>query len=148
MVTKKLLNLKEVFDKLDPAEFSRSLEDASMLMVDSVIKEIAMKYIPDTWDSLSEETKNEVVILAHQESPGFLTELMKDVQDNIYDVLDLKDMSIKACVENKGVLNKIFKETGDKVCCSCMTEIFVEILFNYFRFVWLQKCKYGRSLFL
>jgi len=49
LMTTKLLNLKEIFDRLDPKRFSEVMEDAIMLMLDSIVEEVAMKYMPNVW---------------------------------------------------------------------------------------------------
>ena len=84
-------------------------------MVDQVINEVATKYMPQVWNELPKDVKDELVVLAFKECPEFLTHMMKDMQENIYDILDLKDMAIKSCVANKHILNTIFFETGGKV---------------------------------
>jgi len=109
------LNVKEVFDRLDAAEFSRSLESGSILMIDDIINEIGNEYMPSVWNGLPKEVRDEVVALAFKECPEFLSHLMVDMQQNVYEILDLKHMAVTACVKNKGVLNQIFQEVGEKV---------------------------------
>jgi len=114
ILTAKLLNVKEVFDRLDAAEFSRSLESGSILMIDDIINEIGNEYMPSVWNGLPKEVRDEVVALAFKECPEFLSHLMVDMQQNVYEILDLKHMAVTACVKNKGVLNQIFQEVGEK----------------------------------
>ena len=114
LMTTKLINLKEVFDRLDPYRFSEVMEDAVLLMLDSIVNEVAMKYMPAVWAKLPKEVKDEVVVVMNIESDAFLTTFMEEVKEHIDDVLDIKQMTVSACVREKRLVNKIFQECGDK----------------------------------
>jgi hypothetical protein len=115
LMTKKLLNLKEVFDRLDPEKFGIVMGDALLLLMDKIVSEVAKKYMPRVWENLPQEAKDEFVVLADRECPAFITAFMRDMVDHIYEVLDIRTMAIDACVRNKPLVNKIFLECGDKV---------------------------------
>ena len=114
LMTTKLLNLKEIFDRLEPSKFSEVMEDALLLMLDSIVNDVAMKYMPNVWSSLPKEVKDEVVVVMNIESEQFLVTFMEEVKAHIYDILDIKQMTVAACVQNKVLVNKIFQECGDK----------------------------------
>ena len=114
LMTTKLINLKEVFDRLDPYRFSEVMEDAVLLMLDSIVNEVAMKYMPAVWTKLPKEVKDEVVVVMNIESDAFLTTFMEEVKEHIDDILDIKQMTVSACVREKRLVNKIFQECGDK----------------------------------
>jgi len=114
LMTTKLLNLKEIFDRLDPKRFSEVMEDAIMLMLDSIVEEVAMKYMPNVWSMLPKKVKDEIIVVMNIESETFLTTFMEEVKEHIDDVLDIKQMTVAACVREKRLVNKIFQECGDK----------------------------------
>eukprot|EP00578_Thalassiosira_sp_NH16_P005243 CAMPEP_0181138360 /NCGR_PEP_ID=MMETSP1071-20121207/34204_1 /TAXON_ID=35127 /ORGANISM="Thalassiosira sp., Strain NH16" /LENGTH=373 /DNA_ID=CAMNT_0023225189 /DNA_START=206 /DNA_END=1327 /DNA_ORIENTATION=+ len=114
LMTTKLINMKEVFDRLDPAKFSEVMEDALLLTLDSIVNEVAMQYMPKVWSNLPREVKDEVVVAMNIESEQFLTAFMDDVKENIDDILDIKQMTVSACVREKKLVNKIFQECGEK----------------------------------
>jgi len=114
LMTTKLFNIREIFRRLDPVCFGEVMEDSVLLMMDSIINEIAMEYMPETWDTLPQAIKDDVVITADQECGNFMAEFMKDVQDHVDDVVDIKQMTVAVCVENKHLLVKIFQECGEK----------------------------------
>lgn len=113
-MTTKLLNLKEIFDRLDPKRFSEVMEDPILLMLDSIVEEVAMKYMPNVWTMLPKRVKDEIVVVMNIESETFLTTFMEEVKEHIDDVLDIKTMTVAACVREKRLVNKIFQECGDK----------------------------------
>jgi hypothetical protein len=115
LMTTKLLNLKEIFDRLDPKKFGEVMEDALLLMLDTVVNEVAMQYMPSVWSRLPKEVKDELIVVMNIESDTFLVGFMEDMKEHIYDVLDVKEMTVSACVREKKLVNKIFLECGDKV---------------------------------
>ena len=114
LMTTKLLNLKEIFDRLEPAKFSEVMEDALLLMLDTIVNEVAMKYMPNVWSGLPKEVKDEVVVIMNIESEQFMETFMEEVKTHIDDILDVKQMTVQACVREKKLVNKIFLECGDK----------------------------------
>ena len=114
LMTTKLLNMKEIFDRLDPTRFSEVMEDALLLMLDSIVNEVAMKYMPRYWSGLPKEVKDEIVVAMNIESDEFLVTFMEEVKERIDDILDIKQMTVSACMKNKKLVNKIFQECGDK----------------------------------
>jgi uncharacterized membrane protein YheB (UPF0754 family) len=114
LMTTKLLDIREIFNRLQPERFSEVMEEGVLLLMDSIINEVAMEYMPNVWQTLPQDVKDEMVIVADSASPEFLTAFMADMQKHVDDVLDIKEMTVQACVQNKHLVNKIFQECGDK----------------------------------
>lgn len=114
LLTTKLLNIKEIFAKLDPVRFSEEMQDGTLLLMDKIVRETALTYMPTAWNALPREVQDDIVLTTHSETPVFLSNFMRDMQEHIDDVLDLKKMTVSACVQNKALINKIFQECGDK----------------------------------
>mmetsp|Transcript_8714 Transcript_8714/g.13370 ORF Transcript_8714/g.13370 Transcript_8714/m.13370 type:complete len:415 (-) Transcript_8714:363-1607(-) len=132
LMTTKLFNVKEVFGRLDPIQFSVEMEDGLLLLMDSIIEEVAMEYMPGPWMKLPQDVKDEIVIMTDRESQAFLTDFMKDMQMHVEEMIDVKDMTVAACVANKPLVNKIFQECGE--------EEFVFIRISGFYFGFLFGC--------
>jgi uncharacterized membrane protein YheB (UPF0754 family) len=115
LMTKRLLNLKEIFERLEPAKFSEVMEEGLLLVMDQIINEVANEYMPNAWSMLPAMVRDEIIVMADRESNEFLATFMADMQEHIEDVLDIKEMTVSACVKNKKLVNKIFEECGDKV---------------------------------
>mmetsp|Transcript_16530 Transcript_16530/g.23320 ORF Transcript_16530/g.23320 Transcript_16530/m.23320 type:complete len:415 (-) Transcript_16530:1542-2786(-) len=114
LMTRKLFSIREIFGRLDPLQFSVEMEDGLLLLMDSVLEEVAMEYMPTVWTKLPQDVKDEIVVMTDRESQEFLTEFMKDMQLHVEEVIDIKDMTVSACVANKPLVNKIFQECGEK----------------------------------
>lgn len=114
LMTTRLFDIQEIFQRLDPQRFSVVMEDGLLLMMDKIVNEVAMEYMPSLWETLPREVKTDVVITTDQETNQFLEEFMRDMQVHMEDVIDIKHMTVQACVKNKRLVVKIFKECGDK----------------------------------
>lgn len=114
LMTTKLINLKQIFDRLEPEKFSEVMEDALLLMLDTIVNDVAMKYMPGVWSNLPKEVKDEVIVMMNIESDQFMAAFMEDVKAHIDDILDIKKMTVEACVREKRLVNSIFQECGAK----------------------------------
>jgi uncharacterized membrane protein YheB (UPF0754 family) len=114
LMTERLIKIKEIFGRLDPKRFAEVMDDVVLLMMDQIINEVAEEYMPDTWKKIPKKVRDDIIVTADNESNAFLTDFMKDMQEHIEDVCDIKEMSVKACVENKALMVKIFQECGEK----------------------------------
>ena len=114
LMTARLFNIQEIFHRLNAKRFSEVMEDGLLIMMDRIINEVAMEYMPTLWEVLPKEVKTDVVIMTDQESNHFMEDFMRDMQEHVNDVIDIKHMTVQACVQNKKLVVKIFKECGDK----------------------------------
>ena len=113
LMTTQLLDIQEIFDRVDPIEFAKAMDDSVLLLMDKVINEVAVDTIPQTWLNIPQAVKDDIVVTADNESSKFLMEFMKDMQAHIHDVVNIKEMSVNACVQNKHLIVKIFQECGE-----------------------------------
>lgn len=114
LFTKRLFNIKDIFNQLDPVLFSEVMSDSVLLLMDQVLNEVMNKYIPTLWNQIPKDVKDDIIITAEQEAHTFLSEFMKDMQIHIDDVVNIKRMSVSACVNNKRLMVQIFQECGEK----------------------------------
>lgn len=113
LFTKRLFNMNEIFHRLDPVRFSQVMGDSLLLMMDTIIQEVAMEYMPTAWENLPQAVKDDIIVTADNEGEAFLAEFMKDMQDHVDDVVDIKHMTVTACVANKRLIVDIFLECGE-----------------------------------
>lgn len=114
LFTTKLFSIQEIFQRLDPVRISLAMEDSMLLMMDEVINEVAMEYFPDAWDSLPDEVKDDIIVFTNNETDTLVARVMKDVIEHVEQVVDIKQLTVEACVANKNLCVKIFQECGDQ----------------------------------
>ncbi|CAM9479727.1 unnamed protein product [Scytosiphon promiscuus] len=136
LMTEKLINIKEVFSRLDPDEMCEALEPGLLAVVSRVVTEMAAKHMPGTWHFLPESSRDDIVLKALEDVPIFMRAFMNEVKTKIDDVLDVHHMVVSNLVKNKALMNRVFMEVGAKEL------IFIErsgLLFG-FLFGCLQTC--------
>jgi uncharacterized membrane protein YheB (UPF0754 family) len=121
IMTTRLFNIKEIFSRLDPTQFAVVMSDPVLLMMDTIIDEVANTYMPTIWQKLPSNVRDDVVVTADQEATSFLTEFMKDMQMHVDDVVDIKHMTVTKCVENKDLIVKVMKKNDKVVCFFCFS---------------------------
>jgi uncharacterized membrane protein YheB (UPF0754 family) len=114
LMTTRLFDIKEIFKRLDAKQFSIELEDGLLLLMDKIINEVANAYMPRQWNNLPSEVRDEIIVMTDRESENFMAEFMRDLQENIQDVVDLRYMCVQATIANKPLMNLIFQSCGEK----------------------------------
>jgi uncharacterized membrane protein YheB (UPF0754 family) len=114
LMTTRLFDIQEIFHRLDAKQFSIELEDGLLLLMDKIINEVANAYMPGPWNKLPKDVRDEIIVMTDGESEDFMAGFMRDLQDHVEDVIDIKYMTVQACVANKPLVNKIFQECGEK----------------------------------
>eukprot|EP00980_Cylindrotheca_fusiformis_P007998 scaffold1706_cov116-Cylindrotheca_fusiformis.AAC.1 len=114
LMTTRLLSIHEIFSRLEPEKFAEVMDDVVLLMMDEVINEVANKFMPKAWNNIPKGVRDDIIVSADGESNKFLVAFMNDMQAHIEDVVDIKEMSVSACIENKHLIVKIFQECGER----------------------------------
>eukprot|EP00980_Cylindrotheca_fusiformis_P007607 scaffold1590_cov140-Cylindrotheca_fusiformis.AAC.1 len=114
LMTTRLLSIHEIFSRLEPETFGEAMDDVILLMMDKVINEVANKFMPKAWNSIPKEVRDDIIVSADGEHNKFLVEFMNDMQARIEDVVDIKEIAVSACIENKHLIVKIFQECGER----------------------------------
>jgi uncharacterized membrane protein YheB (UPF0754 family) len=113
-MTARLLSPRDIFRRLDPHRVAREIEKPMLAAVDDITREVAAQYQPGLWQRLPERVREAIVARIKAESPGIVRRIMQDIQKNIADIFDLKDMVVRALMRDKALLNRIFREAGRK----------------------------------
>ena len=135
MITQKLMNLHDVFEKVEPDEIVKCLEPVLHRSVERVLTEarppphasaaratarrsrltdalrarqVALTHAPSVWISLSFETREELVGTVCEASPKYVAAMIADMKEHIEDVLDLEDCLVEKLTEDKRLINEIF----------------------------------------
>ena len=114
MLTEKLLDPKELFDRLDPERMVRELEGPLTEAVRDVTEEVAARTQPQLWASLPDGVKARVLDQVKREAPRVITEIMDQVRDDVESVFDFKEMVVTALIRDKVTLNKMFRFAGKR----------------------------------
>lgn len=112
LLTQKLLDPRELFERLDPQRMVRELEGPLTEAVRDITEEVAARTQPQLWASLPDVVKARVLDQVKREAPRVITEIMDQVRDDVESVFDFKEMVVTSLIRDKKVLNRMFRSAG------------------------------------
>jgi uncharacterized membrane protein YheB (UPF0754 family) len=113
-MTGQLITPAEIFSRLDPARVAEEIEKPLLAAIEDITREVAAATQPDLWEALPDRIKSMIVGRIKRESPHLVETVMKQMQQDIDSVFDLKEMVVTNLVKDKALLNRIFQQAGHK----------------------------------
>jgi len=113
LMTSKLLDVKEMFGKIHPVKFAEALAPEMKPSMSRIISSVMRAEAPTFWEGLPIYVQQELVGEAMKGSTEFLADVIEDLQNHVYEVLDLKSMVVKLCEANKQDVVRMFQEVGE-----------------------------------
>ncbi|GAB2957761.1 DUF445 family protein [Amycolatopsis acidiphila] len=110
MLTRNLVDPKEIFARLDPEQVATEIEEPLLEIVEDVTREVMEQYQPRLWDALPDGAKQLLLNRVRAESPKVIAKIMREVAHDIDDVLDLEHMVVTNLVRDKALLNRLIRE--------------------------------------
>jgi uncharacterized membrane protein YheB (UPF0754 family) len=111
-LTRRLIQPREVFGKLNPRRVAAEIEQPLLNTVEEITREVMSTHRPGLWDSLPVVVRKKLIQRIQAEAPAVVEQMMRDLQANIGNVFDLRDMMVTTLTRDKTLLNKIFKQAG------------------------------------
>jgi uncharacterized membrane protein YheB (UPF0754 family) len=113
-MTSQLITPAEVFGRLDPRRVADEIEKPLLAAIDDITREVAAATQPDLWEALPDRVKDLIVDRVRKRAPDMIEAVMRQLQQDIDSVFDLKEMVVTHLVRDKALLNRIFRESGHK----------------------------------
>jgi uncharacterized membrane protein YheB (UPF0754 family) len=110
MLTTNLVDPKEIFARLDPAQVAKEIEQPLLRVVEDVTREVMETYQPRLWEVLPNGAQQLLLKRVQAEAPRAITKIMREIADHIEDVLDLKHMVVTNLVRDKALLNRLIRD--------------------------------------
>jgi uncharacterized membrane protein YheB (UPF0754 family) len=111
-LTRKLLDPRELFDRLDANRVAKEIEQPLIDTVRAVADEIAARTRPEMWNALPDAVRKQIVAQIIRDAPTIVADVMKQVRDDLPGLFDFKEMVVTNLVRDKAVLNKMFRVAG------------------------------------
>jgi uncharacterized membrane protein YheB (UPF0754 family) len=112
LLTKNLLDLKEIFAKIDPDLITREIEQPLLRAVDDIARGVLEEYHPRMWEVLPSMAQELVIKQVQASTPRLVRELMNEIRDNLDEVLDVQHMTVQNLTRDKALLVRLVRETS------------------------------------
>ncbi|MBK1785218.1 DUF445 domain-containing protein [Prauserella cavernicola] len=112
LLTANLLDIREVFDRIDSDRIAREIEQPLLRAVDGIARDVLAEYHPRMWERLPPMAQELIVKQLQASSPKLVTQLMDEVRENLDDILDVKHMTVQRLTKDKALLVRLIRETS------------------------------------
>ena len=114
LVLGKLLSVKEIVNRLDPAQINKAISRRLKQVIRKIVNEVMEESAPTLWASLPVQGKNLVYSRIELDSPNLVNKMVYDFQHNIDEILDIKELVVEQLVQSPELINEIFLKSGEK----------------------------------
>ena len=114
LVLGKLLSVEELANRLDPDALTEAIERRLKQVVRKVINDVMTESAPQLWAALPVQGKNLVYQRIENDIPNVVHKMVEDFQNNINEILDIKELVVEQLVNSPELINEIFLTAGDK----------------------------------
>jgi len=114
LVLGKLIKVTDIANRLDPEQIYKSIERRLKQVLKKIINDIMENSAPTLWASLPVHGKNLVYARVEMDAPKVVAKMVSDFQDNIVEILDIKELVVEHLIEHPELINEIFLKAGEK----------------------------------
>ncbi|TVT21609.1 DUF445 domain-containing protein [Amycolatopsis acidiphila] len=111
LLTSNLLDLKEVFARIDADRMTTAIEQPLLRAIDDITRDVLAEYHPRLWEALPAMAQELVVKQVQAAAPRLVRELMADIRENLDEVLDVKHMTVQHLTRDKALLVRLIRDT-------------------------------------
>ncbi|MGB3442992.1 MAG: DUF445 domain-containing protein [Actinophytocola sp.] len=108
LLTAKLVDPKEIFQRLDPARLAKELELPLMLAADEITRDVMARQ--GLWQSLPPIAQEMVIKRVQAGIPDLVGRIMAALGENVDDFLDIKQVAVDALHRDRRLLLKLIRD--------------------------------------
>ncbi|PXY31143.1 DUF445 domain-containing protein [Prauserella muralis] len=112
LLTANLLDISDVFARIDPERITREIEQPLLRSVDEIAREVLRECHPRLWERLPAMARDLLVKQLQASSPQLVRRLVDELRENLDDVLDVKHMTVQQLTRDKALLVRLIRETS------------------------------------
>jgi uncharacterized membrane protein YheB (UPF0754 family) len=109
LLTSRLLDPKEIVERLDPERVAQEIEVPLLLGIDEIAREVMEQYHPALWEMLPLLAQDLIIKQVQAGSPAMVRRIMAELRENIDDVLDVGHVAVSALERDKELLVRLLR---------------------------------------
>ncbi|MBP2321314.1 uncharacterized membrane protein YheB (UPF0754 family) [Kibdelosporangium banguiense] len=110
LLTTRLLDAREVFARVDAGLLAKELELGLLIEVDAITRDVMAKHHPGLWEALPVLAQDVIVKQVQAGSPEAVRKIVEALQDNIDQVLDIKEMAVSTLRRDPALMVRLVKD--------------------------------------
>lgn len=112
IVTFRLLDIKEVFRSMNTDRFVDQFSAQFRSVTAQMVQRLAQQHLSAVWNNLANDVQAQVIEKAHADVMTVSRMVLKDAQDHIDDILDMRGLLLAAVERDKTLMNRLFQTIG------------------------------------
>ncbi|WP_409184584.1 DUF445 domain-containing protein [Amycolatopsis sp. VS8301801F10] len=112
LLTANLLDIKEVFARVDPVIITRELEQPLLRAVDGIARDVLEQHHPRLWEVMPTLAQELLIKQVQASAPQLVRDFLDEVRDNLDEVLDVRHMTVERLTRDRALLVRLIRETS------------------------------------
>ena len=113
MMTKKLIDTRQVFDRIDPNRVSDLLTPFLEKHAEAIVEETLKSHYPKLWKRMPERLREKARARVRGRIPDIVTQLLAEIGEDLENHLDIEGLVVKAFTTNRQLVNDLFWGCGE-----------------------------------
>jgi uncharacterized membrane protein YheB (UPF0754 family) len=114
IIMSKLMSLDDIVTRIDPDKLAKKIHRRLKQSLRVIINDAMKESSPAIWSMLPGAAKHIIFSKINASLPTVVPIMVKDIQHNIRELVDLREIIINRMVENPEIINEIFLKVGEK----------------------------------
>ncbi|GLZ40385.1 DUF445 family protein [Actinokineospora sp. NBRC 105648] len=110
LITSRLVDPREIVERLDPDEVARQIQGPLLVTVDEIAREVLEKHHPQLWEMLPILAQDLIIKQVQAGSPALVRKVMAEIRANIGEVLDVQQVAVSALERDKELLVRLVRD--------------------------------------
>ena len=110
----RLGTLDELFRAMEPEEIARHISELMDARLEAYTDEVMFYGRPRLWRLLPGPMKQRVYDRVREQMPRLVDNLVEEITENLEELIDFRQMLVDRLENDKGLLNRLFQESGEK----------------------------------
>ncbi|MFE3172407.1 DUF445 domain-containing protein [Amycolatopsis sp. NPDC059090] len=112
LLTANLLDIDEVFARVDPVIITRELEQPLLRAVDGIARDVLEQHHPRLWEVMPTIAQELLIKQVQASAPQLVREFLDEVRENLDEVLDVRHMTVERLTRDRALLVRLIRETS------------------------------------
>lgn len=114
LISQNLIRIEDQFQNLDAHRVVEEMKPELERVSEKIIEEVMTTQAPVLWSRLPDAVKHQLYRTVKEDLPFTVEKLMEEINANINEFFDLRQMVVSTLTADKGLLNKIFLKCGSR----------------------------------
>ena len=114
LILGKLMSVDDLVKRIDPDKIAEQIHRRLKQSLRIVINDTMKDKTPTLWSMLPGAAKQLIYTKINASLPTVVPLMVKDIQHNIRELVDLREIIINRMIENPEIINEIFLKVGEK----------------------------------